>query len=110
MAIAPKTNVDKRTDEQPLESGQKSPRPKRPLARWGVGLMLFSGILFALLPAIPFLPMGTGAKFVAGGVVYGAVQLTWWGGAALAGPEAVRKMKGWFRRRKQSVDDESQST
>lgn len=69
-------------------------QPKR-FVRWGIILIIVSGLLFGLIPLVPFLPVGTGVKFVLGGVIYGFVQLTWWVGAALAGPEVIRKMRRW---------------
>ena len=67
-------------------------------ARVGVILMFASLALWVVLPVIPFLPMETGAKatLAAGQVV--VAEVIFWLGAAIAGPEAARRMRVWRRR------------
>ena len=96
--------ADESRDDEPDDAGPSAPttatKPhSKRLVRWGVGLILFSGVLFLFVPLVPFLPLGTGAKFVLAGVIYAFVQVTWWGGAALAGPETTRQISSWFKRR-----------
>jgi hypothetical protein len=65
--------------------------------RLGVVLVAVSVVLWVLLPVIPFLPLS--AEFRVGlgvGVLIGA-EITFWAGAALAGPEALKRLKGWWR-------------
>ncbi|MEL6110884.1 MAG: transporter suffix domain-containing protein [Planctomycetota bacterium] len=64
----------------------------------GIALILFSGVLWFSLFAIPFLPFSTANKAMIGGAVFIAVQIAWWGGAALAGPRVVGKVTRWYRR------------
>lgn len=66
----------------------------------GIALMLLSGVLWFSLFAIPFLPITTSNKALLAGAIFITVQIAWWGGAALAGPQVVRKVKGWMSRRK----------
>lgn len=73
-----------------------SPRPNR-WAVVGVVLMCGSLLLWVLLLGVPFLPLGVGARgAVATGVVVVA-ELAFWGGAVIAGPEAARRIRSWWR-------------
>lgn len=68
-------------------------------ARVGVILMGASLPLWPALLAVPFLPLSLAAQ---GAVVTGIIvvaEVAFWGGAALAGPEAARRMRSWWRRR-----------
>jgi hypothetical protein len=80
----------------------------RTAAKIGVGLAWLSGVpgvLWFSLFAIPFLPLTIGQKAALAGADFVGVQIAWWVGAALAGPELVAKLKSWFKRRK--TTDES---
>lgn len=84
----------------------REPRPtSRTATRVGVGLILLSGILWFSLFAIPFTSLTLGQKAAVASGVFIGVQIAWWSGAALVGPQAVAKMKSWFRRRRDA--DES---
>ncbi|MEO2019251.1 MAG: hypothetical protein ABGZ53_33370 [Fuerstiella sp.] len=86
-------------NQSDTEDGSISPARRRPIrTQFGVGLMVGSGVLWFALFAIPFLPLTTWQKTVLGGVVFAAVQVTWWSGVALAGPRMFGKLTGWFRR------------
>jgi hypothetical protein len=74
-------------------------------SRFGVALILLSGVLWFSLFAIPFLPLTVGQKAAIAGADFVAVQIAWWIGAALAGPKLVAKLTSRFRRRK--TTDES---
>ena len=94
------TNSDSHRDfttDQPLRSRDKS----RIAARIGIGLILLSGVLWFSLFAIPFLPLTVGQKAALAGADFVGVQIAWWSGAALAGPQTVSRLKSWFRRRKE---------
>lgn len=83
-------------------------RPRRAgLVRLGVVLILFSCVIWFSLFAIPFLPLTIGEKTALGTGVFIAVQITWWTGAALAGPTVVQKLTGWFRRTRNSPPADS---
>lgn len=73
-------------------------------AKMGVGLILLSGGLWFSLFAIPFLPLSIGQKAALAGADFVGVQIAWWVGAAMAGPELVAKLKSWFKRRKNTDD------
>ena len=69
------------------------------MTRIGVVLMLGSLPLWVLLPILPFAGISTAAKAMAATAVVVIAELMFWGGAALAGPAAVRRLKGCWRRR-----------
>ena len=71
-------------------------------ANWwiGISLILLSGVFWFSLFAVPFLPVTVAQKTVIGAVLFVAVQVAWWIGAALVGPRAIKKLFGWFRRNK----------
>jgi hypothetical protein len=94
------TNSDSHRDstsDHPLRSRDKS----RIAARVGIGLILISGVLWFSLVAILFLPLTGGQKTALAGAVFVGVQIAWWSGAALAGPQTVSRLKSWFHRRKE---------
>ncbi len=65
----------------------------------GVILMGASLALWVLLPGVAFLPLSVAARgTVATGVIVVA-EVIFWAGAALAGPEAARRMRSWWRGR-----------
>jgi hypothetical protein len=73
-------------------------------SRFGVALILLSGVLWFSLFAIPFLPLTVGQKAAIAGADFVAVQFAWWIGAALAGPKLLAKLKFRLRRRK-TIDE-----
>ena len=83
-------------------TAELSPDPKPRASRWavaGVILMSASLVLWILLPAVPFLPLSVAARgAVATGVIVVA-EVIFWAGAPMAGPEAARRMRLWWRRR-----------
>jgi len=68
------------------------------MTRVGVLLMVTSLPLWLLLPVLPFLGISIAAKVIATTGVIVVAELMFWGGAALAGPGAVQRLKGWWRR------------
>ena len=68
------------------------------MTRIGVVLMVGSLPLWLVLPILPFIGISTAAKAVAATVVVVVAELMFWGGAGLAGPAAVRRVKGWWRK------------
>lgn len=72
-----------------------------PASRWarlGAILMVSSLPIWPLLLVVPFLPLGIAARgAMATGMVVLA-EIMFWGGAALAGPEAARRIRNWRRR------------
>ena len=74
---------------------------RRPRRRWafaGVILMSWSLVLWVSLLGEPFLPLSLAARgTVATGVVVVA-EVAFWCGAVMAGPEATRRMRSWWRR------------
>ena len=67
------------------------------MTRIGVVLMVGSLPLWLVLPILPFVGISTAAKAMAATAVVVIAELMFWGGAALAGPAAVRRVKGWWR-------------
>ncbi|MDA1230985.1 MAG: hypothetical protein O2856_09440 [Planctomycetota bacterium] len=74
----------------------------RTVARFGTGLILLSGVLWFSLFAIPFVPLTVGGKAVLAGAVFAGVQIAWWSGAALVGPQTVSWLRSWRARRKKT--------
>ncbi len=68
------------------------------MTRIGLLLIVASLPLWLVLPVLPFLEISIAAKATATTVVVVVAELMFWGGAALAGPGAVQRLKGWWRR------------
>ena len=66
-------------------------------AKVGVVLMGLSVALWVALPVIPFLPIHVGMKATVAGSQIVVAEVAFWLGAALAGPEATRRMRSWWR-------------
>jgi hypothetical protein len=66
----------------------------------GIFLILLSGVFWFSLFAIPFLPLTLVQKSALAGADFIAVQVAWWSGAALAGPQAVARIRSRFGRKK----------
>jgi len=81
-----------------LRGGDKG----RTAARIGIGLILLSGMLWFSLFAIPFLPLTVGQKAALAGADFVGVQIAWWTGAALVGPQTVARPTSWCGRRKKT--------
>ena len=86
-------------DERDSEPEKASDANTRPITwtRAGVVLLVASALLWVPLPILPFLPLSTGAKAAIGGGLVVAAELAFWAGAALAGPETVRRARSWIR-------------
>ncbi len=66
-------------------------------ARVGVLLLGLSVALWVPVPVVPFLPLDTAVKVTLGGGLVVAAEIAFWLGAALAGPEVVRRARSWIR-------------
>ncbi len=98
------------TDQNPSSGSASDDDLAEPVAggttaKIGVALILLSGVLWFSLFAIPFLPMTIGQKAALTGADFVAVQIAWWVGATLAGPELVVKLKSRFQKRKPSDEN-----
>ena len=71
-------------------------------AKIGIALILLSGMLWFSLFAIPFLPLTLGQKAALAGADFVGVQIAWWTGAALVGPQTVARLKSWCGRSKKT--------
>ena len=60
--------------------------------------MVTSLPLWLVLPVLPFLGISITTQAAAATVVVVIAELMFWGGAALAGPGAVRRLKSCWRR------------
>ena len=70
----------------------------RYMTRIGLLLIVVSLPLWFVLPVLPFLGISIAAKATATTVVVVVAELMFWGGAALARPGAVQRLKCWWRR------------
>ena len=82
--------------------------PEGRAARVGVILMGASMALWVVLPVVPFLPMETGAKATLAGAQVVVAEVIFWLGAAIAGPEAARRMRVWRRRQPDAQPEASE--
>ena len=63
--------------------------------------------IWPLLMAVPLLSVSPAKKTLVAGVLVALAEVLFWGGALLAGPEAVRRFKARFRLRKGPRIDDS---
>ena len=81
-----------------------APQPRathQPVSRWaklGTVLMVGSLPIWPLLLAVPLLPLSIAARGAIGTGMVILAEIMFWGGAALAGPEAARRVRSWWRR------------
>ena len=80
-----------------LTGNQMDARKYGGLAKLGVVLMGLSLGLWVALLLVPFLPITAAAKMGLAGAQIVVAEVAFWGGAALAGPAAARRMKSWWR-------------
>jgi hypothetical protein len=100
------TNPESQRDSADRCHGEARQSGRRVVAaRFGVALILLSGVLWFSLFAIPFLPLTVGQKAALAGADFVGVQIAWWAGAALAGPQFVARLKSRFGKKK--TTDES---
>ena len=88
----------------PVAPERPADRAARP-SRWAVvGVILMSASLglWILLPGVPFLPLSVAARGAVATALIVVAEVIFWGGAAMAGPEAARRMRSWWRRPKRS--------
>ncbi len=71
----------------------------------GIGLLGLSLALWVPLPAVPFLPLSSGAKAALGGGLIAGAEIAFWVGAILAGPEAARRTRWWLLLRRKKRGD-----
>ena len=74
--------------------------------RVGLIILAISLVFWAFLPIIPFLPLSAGKKTLIGGITFLLAEVTFWGGALLAGKEVVQKYQDRlnpFKRRTEKV-------
>lgn len=90
-----------RTDAPRVNDTSKPPPARNPISRWarlGTILMVSSLPLWPLLLVVPFFPMSIAARGAVGTGIVILAEIMFWGGAALAGPEAARRVRSWWRR------------
>lgn len=85
-------------------------KKKNKAIRWGIFLMIFSGVFFALTLLIPFLELETKQKVVWSSASFIAMEVVFWLGGLLVGKELFTKYKArlnpgnWFH--KKSAEEE----
>ncbi len=102
--------IDAMPDSNPQLTSDRLRRGRdkgRTAARIGIVLILLSGVLWFSLFAIPFLPLTVGQKAALAGAVFVGVQIAWWSGAALVGPQTVARLWSWCGRRKKELGQTS---
>jgi VIT1/CCC1 family predicted Fe2+/Mn2+ transporter len=83
------------TRTQTTAPGQ--PQTRRVLPRIGWGLLISSVVLWFAIPVLPFLPISGGQQLAAAAAILIVAEVLFWVGAAIAGPEAVRRVRSWWR-------------
>ena len=83
-----------------MTSEAPSTAPTLPRSRWaftGVILMSLSLLLWVCLLGVPFLPISMAGRGAVVTAVIVVAEAAFWVGAAMAGPEAARRMRSWWR-------------
>lgn len=62
----------------------------------GIALMLFSGVAFAIMLAIPFLNLSNEHKVIGSTAAFIAMEVLFWTGGLLVGKELFKKYKGYL--------------
>ncbi|MEI6577733.1 MAG: transporter suffix domain-containing protein [Bacteroidota bacterium] len=70
------------------------------MKRFGIILILMSGIFFGLIFAVPFLPYTIGQKGIITTVLVVCGEIAWWVGVVILGKEVVAKYKKFLDPRK----------
>ena len=83
------------TQESPATD---EPSPRHRWAFVGAILMGSSLFLWVALLGVPFVPLSVSGRGVLATGIIVVAEVAFWGGAALAGPEAARRMRSWWRR------------
>ena len=96
MEDGPRNNLAS-GDARPAEACSKTGTGL--VARVGMTLMVSSLPLWLVLPVLPFLPISVRAKATVASMTVVLAELAFWGGAALAGPSAVRRLRSWWGKR-----------
>ena len=78
---------------------KRAPEQSGGWPRVGAVLIGLSVALWVLLPGVALLPISVKARAAVGGAILVGAELAFWGGAVLAGPRAVKQLRGWFRER-----------
>lgn len=104
MMTNPDSQRDGPDDHASRDHSTREPGRRALAGRVGIVLILLSGVLWFSLFAIPFLPLTIGQKAALAGADFVGVQIAWWAGAALAGPQLVARLKSRFGRKKTTDD------
>ena len=94
-----------RHSSPPLTSDRRRGRDEgRTAARIGIVLILLSGVLWFSLFAIPFLSLTVGQKAVLAAAMFAGVQIAWWSGSTLVGPQTIAWLWSWCGRKKRTEE------
>ena len=72
--------------------------------RSGVVLLALSVVLWLPIPIVPFLDLSAADAVAVVGALVISAEVAFWSGAALAGPEAARRTRSWFRRAREAPE------
>jgi cellulose synthase/poly-beta-1,6-N-acetylglucosamine synthase-like glycosyltransferase len=84
---------------------------KKGRIKWGIFLMIFSGVFFAATLIIPTLDLSVKTKVIASTTSLILMEVVFWLGGILVGKELFTKYKkqlnpkNWFRKKVKSADD-----
>ena len=84
---------------------------KNKLIKLGIGLILLSGVAFAIMLIIPFLDFKPRVKVIGTSAAFIAMEVLFWVGGLLVGKELFTKYKSylnprnWFKKKSQEVQE-----
>lgn len=87
----------KMNEVAPLAAAAETEPAMSSRAGVGAALVLFSFVLWAPLPVVPFLPIAAVGKTALAGSLFLGTELSFWVGVLLAGPVLVRRLWRWPR-------------
>jgi hypothetical protein len=79
--------------------------------KWvGVGMILFSGVWFAMIFIVPFTAFSLAIKAVLGLVFFALMEVFFWVGSVIVGKQALSHFWSRFKKRQTSSDGTEEPT
>jgi hypothetical protein len=74
--------------------------------KWvGIGLIGLSGVWFALMLTVPFLPFSLGVKALLGTLFFVLMEASFWLGTVIVGKQAISKWWGSVKARRRKTEE-----
>jgi hypothetical protein len=100
---SPSPQSERHCDEParvPVESQANSEFEPKTQSGWtqlGWALMVVSVGVWLVFPFLSFFSLTGEQKLETAGAVFVLAEISFWGGAAMAGPDAARRMRSWWK-------------